>query len=77
MSLCRCGSARRQHEVTDACLSPADQEYVRRFKAAYDMAELGPWWLQAAGRDESQDPVSDAPVAQLAQSAPPSSGGGA
>lgn len=53
MSLCRCGKYGRKHEVTDACLSPADQELVRRFAAAYDESERGPWWLQAAGRQSS------------------------
>lgn len=56
MSLCRCGKIRgRHHEVTDACLTPEDQAFVREFQAEYDRAtrakEDGPWWHQAAGRD--------------------------
>ena len=51
-ALCRCGRARRdRHKVTDDCLTPEDQALVRQFIADYDMAELGPWWHQAAGRD--------------------------
>lgn len=55
-ALCRCGKVGRRHEVTDACLSPEDQEYVRRFIAAYDEAEQGPWWHQAAGWDDAPSP---------------------
>lgn len=60
-SLCRCGKAGRRHYITDACLSPENLEYVRRFAAAYDMADLGPWWHQAAGKQSAPSAPNQLP----------------
>lgn len=69
MSLCRCGSPRhRRHAVTDACLTPEDREFVRQVADALDMAEMGPWWHQAAGRDVTTPVHHDTP-AQVSESA--------
>ena len=54
---CRCGKQRMHPDPTDDCLSPADRDFVRQVKAAYDQAvieqEDGPWWHQAAGKEEA------------------------
>lgn len=58
MILCRCGELRRrQHEVTDACLSPTDQAFVREVAAELDRLDLGPWWHQSAGVTGGSTPI--------------------
>lgn len=41
----------RSHRGCEGVLHPDDERLVAQFAALYDLAALGPWWHQAAGRD--------------------------